>query len=61
MQGKRRPRPRERGGKGYQLNLGSNSVYRENTITNNTSGAAGTVLGGLDMGGNSCDGKMTCP
>jgi len=33
-------------------------VYRDNVITSNTSG---TVTGGVDAGGNVCDGNTTCP
>jgi len=43
---------------GYGLNLGSQSGYRENVITNNTTG---TVTGGVDAGANVCNGSLTCP
>lgn len=39
-----------------QLSLGSNSAYRENVINGEI-----TVLGGLNMFGNSCNGATTCP
>jgi hypothetical protein len=43
---------------GFGLSLGSISAYRENVITNNSSGS---VLGGVNMGSNSCNGTTTCP
>lgn len=33
-------------------------AYRNNTINNNV---GGTVLGGINLGGNSCNGTVTCP
>ncbi len=52
---------------GYGLNLSPSPItlpsahnpgYRENVITVNL---PGTVLGGVDAGGNVCDGSLTCP
>lgn len=47
-----------RSNSGYGLNLGSQSAYRENVVTDNT---AGTVNGGVNMLSNSCNGTTTCP
>ena len=47
-----------RSNSGYGLNLGFQSAYRENVITANT---AGTVNGGVNLFGNSCNGSTTCP
>lgn len=45
---------------GFGLELGSQSGYRENVISNNT---AGTVNGALavNLGNNACNGSATCP
>lgn len=43
---------------GFGLVLGDASGYRENTIYSNT---AGTVTGGLNLGGNNCELALTCP
>lgn len=43
---------------GYGLRLGSQTGYRENVIAVNS---AGTVDGGVDAGGNVCNGSLTCP
>jgi len=45
---------------GFGLNLGSQSGYRENVVSNNT---AGTVSGAsaVNLGANACDGSTTCP
>jgi len=43
---------------GYGLNLGLDSAYRENLITSNTTGS---VIGGVNMFSNSCNGTTTCP
>lgn len=43
---------------GYGLRAASSSGYRANVIDGNT---AGTVTGGVDLGGNLCDGAATCP
>ena len=43
---------------GYGLSLGALSGYRENVISGNTTG---TVTGGVNAGGNVCDGSLTCP
>jgi hypothetical protein len=43
---------------GYGLWLGFDSAYRENVVDANT---AGSVIGGVNMGGNSCNGTLTCP
>jgi len=43
---------------GFGLTLSLNAAYRENVITDNT---AGTVSGGLNAGGNICNGSLTCP
>jgi len=47
---------------GYGLNLGSQSAYRENVITANSTGA---VDGGVNLGDNYCAGtgvvSPTCP
>ncbi len=43
------------GGVGLELN--SDSGYRENVIRGNTGGA---VTGGVDLGGNLCNGLTTC-
>ena len=43
---------------GWGLSLGIDTAYRDNTVTNNT---AGTVTGGVNAGGNVCDGGTTCP
>jgi hypothetical protein len=37
---------------------GTAATYRDNTVVDN---AGGTVSGGIDMGGNSCNGAGTCP
>ena len=42
----------------YGLNLDPDVAYRENVITNNT---VGSVLGGVNMFSNSCNGKTSCP
>ena len=47
-----------RGNSIYGISLGSQSAYRENVITNN---GTGTVLGGVNMFSNSCNGTTTCP
>jgi len=41
------------------LSLGATTTYRNNTMNQNTGGAE--VSGGVDMGGNSCDGGTSCP
>ena len=46
---------------GYGLNLGSDAAYRENVITGTVTATTGTVLGGVDAGGNVCNGSLTCP
>jgi hypothetical protein len=43
---------------GYGLNIGSGAAYRENLIDGN---AMGTVTGGVNAGGNVCNGSLTCP
>ncbi len=44
---------------GYGLRLlFPDAAYRENVITFNTTG---TVIGGVNMGANSCNGTTTCP
>ena len=40
------------------LSLDSATAYRENVITSNT---LGTVNGGVNAGGNVCNGSLTCP
>ena len=52
-----------RGNNAYQnlgrgLSLGVGSGYGENVITGNT---MGTVFGGINAGGNVCNGSLTCP
>ncbi len=42
----------------YGLNLNPTAAYRENVITGNSTG---TVLGGLNLGDNSCNGAAICP
>ena len=42
---------------GYGLNL-IDAAYRGNTISDNT---IGTVNGGVNAGGNVCNGSLTCP
>jgi hypothetical protein len=42
----------------YGLNLNPTAAYRENVITGNLTG---TVLGGLNLGDNSCNATTTCP
>lgn len=43
---------------GFGLDLGSESAYRENVVTAN---GFGSVNGGVNMLGNSCNGTTTCP
>ena len=43
---------------GYGLNLRAESGYADNVISGNSTG---TVLGGVEMGTNVCDGNTTCP
>ncbi len=43
---------------GWGLFLSADSGYRDNVITNN---AGGSVSGGVNAGGNVCDGSLTCP
>ena len=43
---------------GFGLTLGLSSGYRGNVINGNT---AGTVAGGVNAGGNICNGSLTCP
>jgi len=35
-------------------------AYRDNSITTQA-GASGTVTGGVNAGGNVCNGSLTCP
>jgi len=52
-------RNRITGNTGVGLVLNSSEAgYRGNVVSGNT---AGTVSGGVDMGGNVCDGSATCP
>ena len=46
------------GNGGFGLSLHSTAGYRDNVITDN---ATGTVEGGVNAGGNVCDGSLTCP
>jgi hypothetical protein len=51
-----------RGNDGYGLSLSSTTTYRNNTVTSFAIPVPlGTINSGVDMGGNSCDGKTTCP
>ncbi len=43
---------------GFGLFLGSDTGYRANVITLNVTG---TVMGGVNAGGNVCNGLLTCP
>ena len=43
---------------GVGLDLGSGVGYGENTVSSNI---GGSVLGGVDAGGNVCNGATTCP
>lgn len=43
---------------GFGIHLGVGSVYSDNAVADNS---VGTVVSGLNMGGNSCDGKPICP
>ncbi len=43
---------------GYGLDLSSETAYRENTITQNTTG---TVNSSVNAGGNVCNSSLTCP
>lgn len=43
---------------GFGLRLGQGSAYRDNTITGN---GGGTVEGGVQVGGNVCNGSGLCP
>ena len=47
-----------RGNGGFGLRLGTGSAWRDNTVTGN---AAGTVEGGVQVGGNVCNGSGLCP
>ena len=47
-----------RGNTKWGLDLSATSTYSQNTVTENTDGA---VDGGVNMGGNSCNGAPTCP
>jgi len=49
-----------RGNGGYGLDLGQESGYRENLVSNNTLGTVnGTLL--VNMGNNACEASTTCP
>jgi parallel beta-helix repeat protein len=48
---------RSNDGYGIRIN-GSETSYGDNTLSNNTQG---TVIGGIDAGGNVCNGSLTCP
>ncbi|HPG24555.1 MAG TPA: right-handed parallel beta-helix repeat-containing protein [Myxococcota bacterium] len=43
---------------GYGLQLSAGSGYRENVVNDNTTG---TVLSGVNLGNNVCNGNTTCP
>jgi hypothetical protein len=43
---------------GVGLRLSSDTVYRDNVITETPMGA---VVGGVNAGGNACNGSLTCP
>lgn len=43
---------------GYGLRLSSGTVYRENVVNSN---GQGSVIGGVDLFGNACNGTTTCP
>ncbi len=45
----------------YGLNLASDAGYRENVITGTVTATTGTVAGGVNAGGNVCNGSLTCP
>lgn len=51
-----------RGNDAYGLSLSATTTYRNNTVTSFAIPVPlGTVNSGVNMGGNSCDGKTTCP
>jgi hypothetical protein len=41
--------------------LDSKSAYLDNAITIQAEPASGTVTGGVNAGGNVCNGSLTCP
>ena len=43
---------------GFGIVLDPTAGYRENVVSIN---AGGTVLSGVDLGDNACDGTTTCP
>ena len=45
----------------YGLNLVGSAGYRENVITGTVTATTGTVLSGVNAGGNVCNGSLTCP
>lgn len=47
-----------RGNDGVGLSMSGSPSYRENVVTNN---AGGTVVGGVDLGSNSCNSTTSCP